>query len=315
MKTILLVGTGLMAVEYAKVLQSMNLNFKVIGRGAKSASLFEDLTGIKPERGGLERYLEKNKLNKNTQVIIATGIETLMPLILQLVETDVERILVEKPAALDINELVENEQSFGHLSESIYVAYNRRFYASVIEAEKLIAEDGGLKSMHFEFTEWAHTIESLKKRIEVKRNWFFANSSHVVDLAFFLAGKPSELNAYSKSGGLAWHNKTNFVGAGETEKGVLFSYIANWESAGRWGIELLTHHRRIFLRPMERILVQQKGSIEIVEHGFDFTLDSKFKPGLYRQIEAFVHGNNENRLISIKEQIFNSKFIYSSILD
>ena len=312
MQTILLIGTGPMAIEYSKVLLAMNKKFIVVGRGSKSASLFEQKTGIIPELGGLDLYLKEKKLNKNTLAIIATGTETLMSIIHQLLKSDIDKILVEKPAAISIEELLENEESIKPYENSIFVAYNRRFYASVIEAQKLITEDGGLESMHFEFTEWAHKIEPLKKAEGVKKNWFFANSSHVVDLAFFIGGKPKILKAFSKPGRLDWHDKTNFVGAGETDKGVLFSYISNWESAGRWGIELLTQNRRIYLKPMENIYVQKKGSINITEHKIDLSLDENFKAGLYLQVQDFISGLN-NRLPSIKEHILNTKNVYSSI--
>ena len=315
MQKILIIGTGPMAIEYTKVLISMNKEFIVVGRGFKSAELFKKQTGITPKTGGLDVYLKANKINKNTLAIIATGTETLMSIIHQLINSGIEKILVEKPAALSIDELLENEQYLKPYENSIFIAYNRRFYASVIEAEKLIIEDGGLQSMHFEFTEWAHTIEPLKKAEGVKENWFFANSTHVVDLAFFIAGKPKVLKAFSKPGKLDWHDKTNFVGAGETEKGVLFSYISNWESAGRWAIELLTQNRRIYLKPMENLHVQQKGSVQITEHEIDFTFDSEFKPGLHKQVDAFINGNKNNRLISIKNHICNSKNIYSHIIN
>jgi predicted dehydrogenase len=303
-----------MAIEYSKVLLAMNKKFIVVGRGSKSALLFEQKTGIIPELGGLDLYLKEKKLNKNTLAIIATGTETLMSIIHQLLKSGVEKILVEKPAAISIDELLENEQFLKPYESSIFIAYNRRFYASVIEAQKLITEDGGLESMHFEFTEWAHTIEPLKKAQGVKKNWFFANSTHVVDLAFFIAGNPKKIKCFSKSGKLNWHDKTNFVGAGETEKGVLFSYISNWESAGRWGLELLTENRRIYLKPMENIYIQQKGSIQVVEHKIDLSLDQNFKPGLYKQVEAFIMGK-EGRLLTIKDHIFNSKMIYSPMLN
>lgn len=312
MQNILLVGTGQMAIEYSKVLLALNQEFIVIGRGSDSAKLFKKKTGINPKIGGIVNYLKENKIGNNTAAIVATGTETLMPILIELLKFGVDKILVEKPAAISIDELLENEQYLKPYENSIFVAYNRRFFASVIEAEKLIIEDGGLQSMHFEFTEWAHTIEPLKKANGVKKNWFFANSTHVVDLAFFIAGKPKELKSFSRSGRLDWHEKTNFVGAGETEKDVLFSYLSNWESAGRWGIELLTYSRRIYLKPMENLQIQKKGSIEVLPHEIDLSLDVAFKPGLYLQVKEFL-SDFKNRLPSIKEHISNSKTIFNKI--
>ena len=120
------------------------------------------------------------------------------------------------------------------------------------------------------------------------------------------------LKSFSKSGKLNWHNKTNFVGSGETEKGVLFSYISNWESAGRWGLELLTQNRRIYLKPMENLYIQQKGSINVNKHEFDSSLDEKFKPGLYLQVKDFL-SETSDRLVTIQEHIKNSKKVFSII--
>lgn len=302
-----------MAIDYTKVLQSINNKLIVVGRGSESAKVFKEKTGYSPVTGGIDLYLSENEISIGTIAIIATGIENLMTCMLQLLNKGIEKILVEKPAAISIEALLEHEKLLKPYENSVFVAYNRRFYASVIEAQKLIAEDGGLESMHFEFTEWAHTIEPLKKAEGVKKNWFFANSTHVVDLAFFIAGRPKVLKSFSKSGKLDWHNKTNFVGAGETEKGVLFSYISNWESAGRWAIELLTQNRRIYLKPMEDIHVQQKGSINVIKHDLDLSLDEKYKAGLFKQVEAFISGD-KNRLPTVMEHIINSKTIYKTII-
>lgn len=310
---IFLIGTGPMAIDYARVLKAMNKKFEVIGRGEKSASDFENTTGLKCYIGGIEKFVNTNGFPENSYIIIATGTEMLMNSLLLALKAGASKVLIEKPAAISIQELIDNEEQLKPYSESIYIAYNRRFYSSVIETQRLITEDGGLKSMHFEFTEWAHKIEPLTKAPGVKENWFFANSTHVVDLAFYLAGKPIDWKTYSSSGKILWHPKTNFAGAGITDKGVLFSYISNWESAGRWGIELLTEKRRIYLKPLEGIAIQDKGSIQINEHRFDDHLDKNYKPGLFLQVEAFFDHKNFN-LKTIKEQINDSKNVYSWIL-
>lgn len=313
MEDILLIGTGPMALDYAKVLLAQGKKFKVIGRGLQSSSIFEKNCGIKPIIGGIDLYLKNNTLKSNTSCIIATGTEVLMPILKQIVLAGANKVLIEKPAAISIVELLENEAFLKPFSNKIYIAYNRRFYASAIEAKKLVEEDGGLKSMHFEFTEWAHKIEPLEKAPGVKENWFFANSTHVVDLAFYLAGKPTDWNTYSKGGSINWHEKTNFAGAGITENGVVFSFLSNWESAGRWGIELLTNKRRIYLKPLEGIEIQLKGTIALQSLSFDDQADKDFKPGLYKQVEAFLSGDLQS-LCLLEDHIGNTKNNYLKIL-
>lgn len=313
-KEIIIVGSGPMAIDYAKVLLDQNVAFTVVGRGEESAIKFEKETGKKPYIGGLEAYLKGENLSPNAYVIIATGTEVLMSSLLLVLQAGATKVLIEKPAAISIDELIDNEEKLAPYFDKVFIAYNRRFYASVIEAKRMIKEDGGLQTVHFEFTEWAHKIEPLTKAAGVKENWFFANSTHVVDLAFYLAGKPLQWQGYSKAGKIKWHSKTNFTGAGITENGVLFSYMSNWESAGRWAIELLTDKRRIYLKPMEGISVQEKGTIAIVENQFDNSLDLQFKPGLKRQLDAYLNDYDPN-LLNLKEHLDLAKEVYFKIIN
>lgn len=302
-----------MAIDYFAVLTNQNVDITVIGRGAESALKFEFNTGIKPFIGGLDSYLNTNNLPENAYVIIATGTEVLMPSLLAVLKAGAYKVLIEKPAAISESELIANEGKLKAYANNVFVAYNRRFYASVLEAQKMVEDDGGLQSMHFEFTEWAHKIEPLSKAAGVKENWFFANSTHVVDLAFYMGGKPIDWRAFSKSGKLKWHSKTNFVGAGITEKGILFSYLSNWESAGRWGLELLTEKRRIYLKPLESISVLDKGTVSLIEYKFDNHLDLQYKPGLFMQIDSFLNEIN-GRLLSLEEHINITRYVYSRMV-
>jgi len=189
----------------------------------------------------------------------------------------------------------------------VYVGYNRRFYSSVRNAQEIIDEDGGVTSFNFEFTEWSHVIKDLQKEPGVKENWFFHNSTHVIDLAFHLGGKPREISCYV-SGGLSWHPSASvFAGAGVSEKNALFSYQANWEAPGRWGVEMLTKKHRLILRPLEKLQIQKIGSVAIEMMAIDDKLDVEFKPGLYLQVESFIRNKTAN-MIEINEQIENIKF-------
>ena len=115
----------------------------------------------------------------------------------------------------------------------------------------MIADDGGVTSFNFEFTEWSHQIEKLDKpKGELEGG--MANSTHVVDLAFFLGGVPIEMNSYVKVA-LPWYSKAAaFAGAGISDKEVPFSYKANWMSAGRWSVEILTNENKYIFEPKEK---------------------------------------------------------------
>ncbi len=134
----------------------------------------------------------------------------------------------------------------------------------------------------------------MKKSEEEKKKWFVANSTHVVDLAFYLGGTPKSIECFT-SGGLNWHPSASvFSGAGTTDTGALFSYHANWAAPGRWGVEVLTAKHRLILRPLEELQVQNLGSIEIEKVELDDKLDKQYKPGLYRETKSFLEGDYSN---------------------
>ena len=212
----------------------------------------------------------------------------------------VKRILSEKPGLLP-GEEEKVQEAIKESGAEIYIAYNRRFFSSVIAAEKIIAEDGGLQSFLFEFTEWAHVIEATTTIPEIeKRNLFITNSTHVVDLAFFIGGDPIEMSAYN-AGTVGWHTPAIFSGAGITNKGALFSYNANWNAPGRWAVEFLTAKHRIYLKPMEQLQLQDKGSVKVYPVEIDDHLDKEFKPGFYLETKAFLE-NHTDELCSIQQQ-------------
>lgn len=306
---LVLVGSGSMAVDYAKVLDAQGRDFTVVGRGTASAAVFTEKTGHSVLSGGLDAAISAGKLSGASAAIVAVGIEALYETSMSLISLGVKHLLIEKPGLLhphQIDPLLEAARASG---TRVYIAYNRRFLSSVRRAKEIIAEDGGLTSFTFDFTEWGYEIETLKKAPGVKERWLLGNSSHVLDLAFFLGGTPQKLNV-NRNGRLNWHpSAAVFVGSGVSVTGVPFSFHANWDAPGRWGVELCTIKHKLILRPMEKLHVMRKGSIQIEELVADTDetrLDFEFKPGLFRQVEAFFAANTED-LCTLKELSVNLK--------
>lgn len=311
MDNIWIVGAGDMAIEYVKVLKALGRRFIVIGRSEQSAKKLKEATGVDAILGGLDSYLSKNT-SVPEFVINCVPVLNLNDVNLKLLDYGVKKILSEKPGVYnpdDINELASETKN---RNANLYIAYNRRFYASVNNAEKIIKEDGGLLSCNFEFTEWAHVFDAMPSPEINYKHLFLGNSTHVVDLAFFLCGEPKEMACYS-AGTTGWHTPAIFSGAGVTKKQVLFSYCANWNAPGRWAVELLTPMHRIYLKPMEQLQLQDKGSIKVYPVEIDDRLDKEFKPGLYLETKAFLEGDS-SRLCSIIEQKEHIHSIYNKMM-
>jgi predicted dehydrogenase len=289
-----------MAKEYAKVLKDLSVDFLVIGRGKENSDSFKKETGKNPHIGGIESFIN-TKPSLPDAVIVAVGIENLSSTTTSLLNYGIKKILVEKPGVGYASELDALVKKAEEKKADVFLAYNRRFYSSVLKAKELIKEDGGVTSFHFEFTEWSHTIKDLPKHPTEHQNWFLGNSTHVIDMAFFLGGNPTEICCFT-SGSLPWHTKSSiFTGAGKTTKNALFSYCANWESPGRWSVEMLTKKHRFIFKPLETLQVQEIGSVAINPILLEDELDKKYKPGLYLQTKNFLE-NNIDELCSINEQ-------------
>ena len=304
-----LIGAGQMAQDYVQVLKALQTPFKVIGRGKNSAAAFESAMEIPVQTGGIEKALQK-ELPLET-AIVAVGVEQLASVSRKLLQVGTKRILLEKPGGMNLEEL-QNIQSEAELQQAeVWLAYNRRFFESTRKAQEIIKEDGGVTSCHFEFTEWSHKIRKLEGKKDIKAVWLLANSTHVVDLAFHLCGWPSSWQSWS-AGTLDWHPAAaRFSGAGVTEQGVLFSYFADWEAPGRWGVEVLTRNNRLILRPMEQLQLTPLGSLQVKPVNLDDKLDHDFKPGLYRQTEAFLNGDTVD-FCTLQEQVEHTK-LYSEM--
>lgn len=308
---ILLIGVGYMGIEFAKALKALGREFIAVGRGEKSAKEFEKEIGQPVFSGGIDKYLAENfKIPKSA--IIAISEEQIGTATIKLIKAGVKEILAEKPGGADFEEIKKVARIAKSHNAKVYLGYNRRFYASVEEAKKIIKKDGGALSLFFDFTEAVHKIVPLVRAPGVKENWFLHNSTHVLDMAFFLAGWPKKFNAYA-SDSLTWHPAAAiFAGSGVLENGALFSYHANWKSAGRWAIEVQTRKRKLIFKPLEKLQIQEVGSFEIKEYSLEDKLDLDFKPGVYKELESFF--SNKNNLCTIEEQVNNLKH-YKKVLE
>lgn len=308
-KSILLVGAGQIAIGYSKVLIEMNRSFIVIGRGEISAQKFEKATSIKVTTGGIDKWLSKTNECPKYAIVAVSG-EELGRVSRLLIEKGIKKILLEKPGGLNNEDIKLVAKKAKVNNADVVLGYNRHFFASVIKAKEIIAEDNGVVSFTFEFSEWSHVIENLKKSEKIKKLWLLHNSTHVIDLAFFLGGEPEKIACFS-AGELIWHSSgAIFTGAGTTKNGQLFSYHSNWDAPGRWGVEILTKEHRLIFRPLEKLQIQKRKSITIKETEIDDSLDKKFKPGLYKQVDAFLNDDYKN-FINIYEHIKRLKFYHA----
>lgn len=300
-----IIGTGNIGTVYAKILNELKVDYIAIGRGESSALKFQEATGHKVITGGLEQFLASNPVLPD-KAIVTVRTKDLAKVEIELIKYGVKVMLCEKPGYYRPSELEELEAVVKEHDAKLYIAYNRRFYASTMKAEEIIKEDGGVTSFNFEFTEWVRLFE---KRVgDYPETLFYANSSHVVDLAFFLGGFPQEMSCYTADR-IPWHNPAIYAGAGVSDKGALFSYQANWKAPGRWVVEVLTRKHRLYFKPMETLQIQQMDTVKVEPVEIDDSLDKQFKPGFYLETKAFLN-DDYTRFCTFEQQVEHVRNFY-----
>ncbi len=300
---ILLVGVGYMGKEYYKVLRDMPCSVTVVGNSASGTEQFVADTGALAYTGGVKGNWEVLHNAGITYAIIATPVHTLKEVAIDCLKLGIKNILIEKPAGKNPDEVAELADLEKEYEANIFVACNRRFFASVDALLSMIdGQKEVISSVRFEFTEWMSRNYKAHGKDRVRNSIFFSNSIHVTDLAFFFAGIPEQISAFTDGQNDWTDDKLRYAGAGITKKNVFFSYFADWKSPGRWAVEVLTNDTRYYLKPMETLQIQKKDSVKVEMVEIEDTLDQRYKPGLFAMVDAFLNGGDKkSRLLTLQE--------------
>lgn len=300
---VLLVGVGNMGKEYYKVLRDLPCSVTVVGNSASGTEQFAADTKGTAYMGGVTGNREVINNSGITYAIIATPIHTLKAVALDCLRLGIKKILIEKPAGKNPNEVAELAKLEKEYGANIFVACNRRFFASVDTLLKLIdGQHETISSVRFEFTEWLSRTYKVHGNDRIHNNIFFSNSIHVIDLAFFFAGMPEKISSFTAEQNDWTDDKLRYAGAGITKNNVLFSYFADWKSPGRWAVEVMTNDTRYYLKPMETLQIQKKESVKVDTVEMKDTFDQRYKPGMFAMVDAFLNGGEKKkRLLTLRE--------------
>lgn len=300
-KSVLIIGAGYIANQYAYALSKMGIkNVTIISKNLETSSKICNQYGFKPISGGYENALPN--LPHMDLVIVATPVLTLLPAAQLALENGQTNILIEKPGSLYSEDLLLLSEKFPNAN--IRIAYNRLQYPNFHLLKELTTNEGGITSCNFTFTEWLDRINFTKYVPSILERWGIANSLHVISMAFELIGSPKVFTPY-QFGKLDWHPSGSiFVGSGISEKNIPFSYHADWNSSGRWGIEIMTSKNAYRLIPLEELYVCKKNSTIWEKVQFQDTYPD-VKQGLTEQLFLMLEKNSKynDNLVSLEKAI------------
>ena len=300
-KKVIVFGSGYMAEEYLKVLKAVAADVRVLARNSEKAEKLAAKYGFSGFGGGTGVLTEKFCSGADL-VIIAVPIEALKDVASACLKNGIKKILIEKPGALDLVQLRELSEEGNRAKAQILISYNRRFYNSVAMLKERIDSEGGPLGCFFDFTDREKDILSENRSKDTLKYWGFANSSHVIDLAFYLAGPPVEMDC-RRAGKWKEHPTGNaFTGSGRTKK-CLFSYFSTWAGGGRWDVEISTKKGRYKLCPLEELWFCEKNQFMWKKIEPKDEDDIKFKPGLLKMVRSVLMDKGAAVLPTILDQI------------
>ncbi len=284
-----IVGYGNMGKQYFKALRTLGVRqIQVCSRSKAPLAELEGIQGIAVSDGGFECL--EYRPEPHEVGIVATPTLSLLATAKHLVSLGFRRLLIEKPVALGSGEIQCLAGEFAKGEVEAACAYNRVAYPSFHELRSRAAEEGGITSCTYTFTEMIKPDWPERFPPEELARWGIANSLHVIGMAHGLIGMPKEWSGH-RSGAVSWHPTGSlFVGSGISERGIPFSYHADWGSTGRWSVEVHTSVSSYRLCPLEKVFRRTSplGGWEEIPVG---TFAPEVKAGILEEVAAMFNQN------------------------
>jgi len=248
--------------------------------------------GFKPIFGGFQKKLFN--IQKMDLVIVAIPVNQTIPAARATLDYGQKNILIEKPGSLYPKKLLSLAKQIR--GQRMRVAYNRLTYPNYYKLKDLIKKEGGISSCRFEITEIINKIPFPKKGfLDIHKRRGITATSHVISIVVDLIGIPKQINNFQQ-GKLNWHPSGSvFVGSGISKKGIPFSYHGDWNSGGRWGVEIMTKKNAYRMIPLEDLYVCSKGSFTWTKVPFKVSLP-KVKLGVAEEIAVMLDRKLEKKI-------------------
>lgn len=306
----LIVGTGLIAEEYIKILLALDCKLEVVGNTDRKSEYIENKYQVKCHCGGLENFNFEN--NSYQDIIIATPIELLFNHLNICIGRcqGLKNILVEKPGCLYTYQLEKILSIKGDIN--IFIAYNRRFYNSTLQGIEIIKKDP-IKKILLTIDEYNLDKISKLQTDKIMQNYFTNMTTHVVDMTLYMSGTPGAIlnNTIEGYGLLPFHKRgCIFKGICMTTNDIPIEYNGDWSRNGKWKIEIMLESGKILsYQPLEDLKVLEKGNdVKIVKRD---KLDIDFKPGYYRQINSYI--SDKKNLLDLETHYKNLKIYHKMV--
>jgi predicted dehydrogenase len=195
-------------------------------------------------------------------------------------------VMLEKPAGYHLPDAEKILAAAHAARRRVFVALNRRAYASTRKALEMLAQGGGgARLIHVQDQQDLALAASLGEPAEVLRNYMFANSIHLVDyLRVFGRGEIASVRVLE-----SWNAGAPGTVAAHLRfaSGDVAIYQAVWNGPGPWAVTVTDPAQRLEIRPLEALSLQKRGERRLQPVELE-KVDAEFKPGLRIQAERLL---------------------------
>jgi predicted dehydrogenase len=281
MKRLALVGYGRIAPKHLEVFRKLGCEFVACcNRSEAGRNRSKAEAGISNTYAHIPEMLDREKPDG---VICCVSLDQIYHAAKQIIPFGIPTLL-EKPPGTSLVEWEELCNLANHHGTQVMVGLNRIHYSVL---QRAIDDAGGIDRITAVFVEWSedpqHCLNRGLTHSQVER-MIFGNSLHGLHLLTMLAGELPEPQIVTRVLGAPFRWLMSLQGL--SSRGALASFNSTWDSPGGWRLSFCIPGRRYVFAPLESCQVfiageKQPRTIE-PEH-----FDQKFKPGFYRQAEAF----------------------------
>lgn len=303
---IAIIGSGYMAEQHIIAFQS-NTQCEVVGITSRNEATALDLA----QRYGIDR-VEKNipDLFKNSQangVLVAVNEPSAIGVVTQCMAYS-WKILTEKPLGLFVQDTKLLAADAKKKDIDVFVAMNRRHYASTRKAIEFLDNDQGERFVSvIDQENITGALKSGQPR-EVVERWMVANSIHLIDyFSIFCRGRIINITRP-----VQWDNRDPFViqAVLSFDSGDKGAYTAVWDAPGPWSVSITTRKQMLEMRPLEELNYQKfpEKFKKPVDLG---TIDRDYKAGLAQQTAEFIASMSakKHNLPSLSEYIITHELV------
>ena len=214
--------------------------------------------------------------------------------------------LLEKPLGYNFRESKKIFEIYKKGLAHAFVALNRRNYNSILYVKNAIKKISG--SRIIEINDQQNFPQKKKISLKVKKNWFYANSIHMIDLiTFFTRGKMLKIVKLSK---FLLKRKNYFICKIYFSSGDMVLYKCAWNLPGEWSLKVINLKKKFTLSPLNEIFYQDINSKKMIKLNLNFKKNT-FKDGFRNQALELIKFLNKKKhnLATINDSLKTMKLI------